>query len=218
MDIAGVKGIKKRDRALELLDSVGLDEDEAGRRVLKLSGGQQQRVAIARALSHDPDIILADEPTPHRFIYVLSALFDYSESDITKLFKINETTVKLALETEETNIKRLLSLNKQQTGEESDLSVDEFRRELESIGNTMAVPDGVNTTVSLGIDSVCDPILKKAKKQRNKLIVYVGAAVLGICLIALVVWGISNTSSNADDDYDSGYDAGRRPAGRRIRR
>ncbi len=63
MDIAGVKGIKKRDRALALLDSVGLDEDEANRRVLKLSGGQQQRVAIARALSHDPDIILADEPT-----------------------------------------------------------------------------------------------------------------------------------------------------------
>ncbi len=63
MDIAGVKGIKKRDRALELLDSVGLDEEESGRRVLKLSGGQQQRVAIARALAHDPDIILADEPT-----------------------------------------------------------------------------------------------------------------------------------------------------------
>lgn len=63
MDIAGVKGINKHQRAMELLSSVGLDEDEANRRVLMLSGGQQQRVAIARALSYDPDIILADEPT-----------------------------------------------------------------------------------------------------------------------------------------------------------
>ena len=63
MDIAGVKGIKKRDKAYALLESVGLDREEANRRILKLSGGQQQRVAIARALSYDPAIILADEPT-----------------------------------------------------------------------------------------------------------------------------------------------------------
>lgn len=63
MDVAGYKCKNKKQRAVELLHNVGLDEDEANRRVLKLSGGQQQRVAIARALSYDPDIILADEPT-----------------------------------------------------------------------------------------------------------------------------------------------------------
>ena len=63
MDVSGVRIKDKKQRALQLLDSVGLDEDEANRRVLKLSGGQQQRVAIARALSYDADVILADEPT-----------------------------------------------------------------------------------------------------------------------------------------------------------
>jgi putative ABC transport system ATP-binding protein len=63
MDFAkSVPAAKRRERALDLLDRVGI-KDQADKMPAMLSGGQQQRAAIARALANDPPIVLADEPT-----------------------------------------------------------------------------------------------------------------------------------------------------------
>lgn len=63
LEFGGMDAHKRRKRALELLEEVGIDKDQAHRKPSKLSGGQQQRVSIARALANSPSIILADEPT-----------------------------------------------------------------------------------------------------------------------------------------------------------
>ncbi len=78
MEIAGVKGAVARQKAMELLEVVGLP-DKASAYPSQLSGGQKQRIAIARALASNPKILLCDEAT--------SALDPKTTQDILRLLK-----------------------------------------------------------------------------------------------------------------------------------
>ncbi len=66
---------ERRDRALHLLERVGIAE-QANKLPATLSGGQQQRAAIARALANDPPLLLADEPTGNLDSVTASAVLE----------------------------------------------------------------------------------------------------------------------------------------------
>lgn len=93
---SGVKASERRERAEQILESVGL-ADRIYHKPNELSGGQRQRVAVARALINNPSILLADEPTGN--------LDSKTGVEIMKLFeKLHEAGNTIILVTHEEDI------------------------------------------------------------------------------------------------------------------
>jgi putative ABC transport system ATP-binding protein len=97
MLLQGVSDKERHDRAVGILETVGLGE-YIDRRPVEMSGGQQQRVAVARAIVAEPALILADEPTANLDSATGGALLDTmrelnEEKGITFIFSTHDSMV-----------------------------------------------------------------------------------------------------------------------------
>jgi putative ABC transport system ATP-binding protein len=97
MELQGKSPSERRARAENLLTKIGLG-DKLEVRPNKLSGGQQQRVAVARALAHNPQFVIADEPTANLDSKSTADLLDLmlelnEQENITFLFSTHDQRV-----------------------------------------------------------------------------------------------------------------------------
>lgn len=96
MIYSGISRKERRERALEALRKVGL-EDRVKHKPTEISGGQKQRVAIARAIVNSPAVIMADEPTGN--------LDTKSTHDIIKIFQdLNDEGATIIMVTHEPEV------------------------------------------------------------------------------------------------------------------
>jgi putative ABC transport system ATP-binding protein len=99
MVYAGIPASERRDRAMQALKRVGL-ENRMKNRPNQLSGGQQQRVAIARAIVNRPVLLLADEPT--------GALDSRTTAEVMDIFtELNQAGITVVMVTHEPDVARL---------------------------------------------------------------------------------------------------------------
>ncbi len=97
MMIKGIKEKERKDKAIQIMKELGIEE-LANKRPNQMSGGQQQRVAVARAIVNAPMMVLADEPTANLDSKTGSLLLDMMQEmnrtkNITFIFSSHDQKV-----------------------------------------------------------------------------------------------------------------------------
>ena len=196
LTISGVDKAERRERAVKVLERVGLG-DQLNKKPNQMSGGQMQRVAIARALINDPDILLADEPTgaldSETSVQIMELLQEIAKDKLVVMVTHN---AELA-ERYSTRIVRLL--DGQITGDTDPFDPEGAEQPREDVGKKKPSMSFL-TALSLSFNNL------KTKKARTLLTAFAGSiGIIGIALILSLSNGIQTYINQVQEDTLSTY-------------
>ncbi len=196
LTISGVDRAERRERAIKVLERVGLG-DQINKKPNQMSGGQMQRVAIARALINDPDILLADEPTGAldsvTSVQIMELLQEIAKDKLVVMVTHN---AELA-EKYSTRIVRLL--DGEVIGDTDPFNPDGAEPPREDTGKKKPSMSFL-TALSLSFNNL------KTKKGRTILTAFAGSiGIIGIALILSLSNGIQTYINQVQEDTLSTY-------------
>ena len=196
LTISGVSRAERRERAVKVLEQVGLG-DQLNKKPNQMSGGQMQRVAIARALINNPDILLADEPTgaldSETSVQIMELLKDISRDKLVIMVTHNPELA----ERYSTRIVRLLD------GEIRG-DTDPF----DPAGAPVKAADTGKKRPSMSFSTALSLSLNNlmTKKARTILTAFAGSiGIIGIALILSLSNGIQTYIDRVQEDTLSSY-------------
>ena len=195
LTISGVTKKERKQRAIEALKSVGL-EDKVHKRPNELSGGQMQRVAIARALVNNPDIILADEPTgaldTKTSVQIMEILKEISKEHLIIMVTHNP-------ELAEKYATRTIKILDGNIIDDTNPYKEETKQDKK--GNRKKKPSmSFLTALSLSLNNLM------TKKGRTILTAFAGSiGIIGISLILALSTGVQNYITSVEEDTLSSY-------------
>ncbi len=167
LELSGTPRAKARERALELLELVGLP-DKAKAYPAQLSGGQQQRVAIARALATDPKVLLCDEATSALDPTTTHAILELIR-DINAKMGITAIIITHQMSVVEEICTHVAILDHGQVVEHGKVS-DIFSNPRSHAAKKLVFPEGVNEAVAVEDENVIRVVFNGALATRTPLI------------------------------------------------
>ena len=196
LTISGVDKAERRERAVKVLERVGLG-DQLNKKPNQMSGGQMQRVAIARALINDPDILLADEPTgaldSETSVQIMELLKEIAKDRLVIMVTHNPELA----ERYSTRIVRLL--DGEITGDSMPFDPESAEPPREDTGKKKPSMSFM-TALSLSFNNL------KTKKGRTILTAFAGSiGIIGIALILSLSNGIQSYIDQVQEDTLSTY-------------